>query len=98
AAYQPTDEAERVDLLLGLGEAWRRTGDVEMAKETIREAAEGAQRLGAAELLARAALAYGGPGFVFGLHEPHEVAVLQEAPPALAARDSALRARVLARL
>src|SRR5204862_57944 len=53
AAYQPIDEAERVDLLLGLGEAWRRTGDVEMAKETIREAAEGAQRLGAAELLAR---------------------------------------------
>ena len=98
AAYQPTDEAERVDLLLGLGEAWRRTGDVEMAKETIREAAEGAQRLGAAELLARAALAYGGPGFVFGLHEPYEVALLEEALSALDARDSALRARVMARL
>src|SRR5437667_389651 len=98
AAYQPTDEAERVDLLLGLGEAWRRTGDVEMAKETIREAAEGAQRLGAAELLARAALAYGGPGFVFGLHGPYEVALLEEALSALDARDSALRARVMARL
>src|SRR5438552_1320569 len=98
AAYQPTDEAERVDLLLGLGEAWRRTGDVEMAKETIREAAEGAQRLGADELLARAALAYGGPGFVFGLHEPYEVALLEEALSALDARDSALRARVMARL
>ncbi len=98
AAYRPDAELERHELLLGLGEAQRRTGDVDKARATIREAAEGAVRLGAADLLARAALAYGGPGFVFGLYDEGEAALLERALATLGADDSMLRASVLARL
>jgi class 3 adenylate cyclase len=98
AAYRSGDELERHELLLGLGEAQRRTGDVEQAKATIREAAAGAQALGAADLLARAALAYGGPGFVFGVHDALESALLEQALSTLGGDDSARRASVMARL
>jgi len=49
--HRPGDERGRCELLLGLGEAERRTGDVEAARQTIREAAEGAKWLGAVEQL-----------------------------------------------
>jgi class 3 adenylate cyclase len=98
SARQPDDDAGRTALLLGLGEARRRMGEVDAAKLAIREAAEIARRLGAAESLARAALAYGGPGFAFGISDAEEVALLEEALVALGVADSALRARVAARL
>jgi class 3 adenylate cyclase len=96
--YRPAADGERGELLLGLGEARRRTGDVEKAKETVREAADVARRIGAAELVARAALAYGGPGFVFGQHDEYLVALLEDALASLGEEASALRARVMARL
>jgi class 3 adenylate cyclase len=98
SAHRPDDDGARGELLLGLGEARRRIGEIDGAKDAIREAAETARRLGAAEPLARAALAYGGPGFVFGLSDPVEVALLEEALAALGTAESALRARVGARL
>ena len=61
AAYRPTAELERGELLLELGEAQRRAGDIERAKEAFREAAALAKRLATPELLAHAALAYAGP-------------------------------------
>src|SRR5207247_343313 len=51
-----------------------------------------------AELLARVALAYGGPGFVFGQHDPYQVALLESALETLGGEATALRARVMARL
>src|SRR4030095_15453806 len=44
-----------------------------------------------AERLARAALAYGGHGFVFGLYDAYEVALLEEALAGLSGADSTLR-------
>jgi tetratricopeptide (TPR) repeat protein len=96
--HRPAAQVERGELLLGLGEAERRVGEVDKAKESFRDAADLARRLGAAELLARAALAYGGPGFVFGLHDEFELTLLEQALDALGDEESALRASVLARL
>src|SRR6185436_14740375 len=56
AAHRPNDDATRADLLLGLGAARRRTGEIEKATAAIREAADTARRLGAPESLARAPL------------------------------------------
>jgi class 3 adenylate cyclase len=98
AAHRPNDDATRADLLLGLGAARRRTGEIEKATAAIREAADTARRLGAAESLARAALAYGGQGFVFGQYDAYEVGLLEEALAALGDEDSALHASVAARL
>ena len=58
----PADEAARCELLLTLGDAETRGGDVPAAKETFVRAADVARGLGAPEQLARAALGYGGGG------------------------------------
>lgn len=106
----PVDMAERGELLLRLGEAYRASGDGDQLTETLKLAAGLARRSGDARQLARAALLMGEIGFGRPwahayLVNRHLVDLLEEA---LAALDSAgdesadgvgaLRARVLARL
>jgi len=97
AVYRPTAELERGELLLELGEAQRRAGDIERAKEAFREAAALAKRLATPELLAHAALAYAGPAFVWQ-HDEAVPPLLEEVLASLGEPDGALRALVMARL
>jgi len=96
-------EEDRAELLVLLGTALTRAGDLARARDTFREAAASASAAGAGETLARAALGYGG-GVGFGgvwvtfaaVDEPL-VAMLEEG---LASRDisGATRVRLLGRL
>ena len=93
------DKAEVCDLLLGLGDAQARAGDNAGAKQTFLRAAEVARRCGLAERLGRAALGYGGRWvWTRGRGDPHLLPLLEEAVKVLPPDDSALRARLLARL
>jgi DNA-binding SARP family transcriptional activator len=92
------DASARCELLLGLGEAQGRKGDA-AASTTFLEAAQLARSAGFREQLAYAALGYGGR-FVWMISGRDEniVPLLEEALHGLGEEDSALRARVLARL
>jgi tetratricopeptide (TPR) repeat protein len=93
------DPGRRCDLLLALGDARARAGDDGGAKETFLQAAEISRREGMAERLGRAALGYGGRWVWTVLRDdPHIIPLLEEAIAALPNEDSALRARLLARL
>ena len=93
------DKAELCDLLLGLGDAQARAGDDAGAKDTFLRAAEVARGGRLAEQLGRAALGYGGRWvWTKGRGDPHLLPLLEEAVKTLPAEDSALRARLLARL
>jgi tetratricopeptide (TPR) repeat protein len=89
--------ALRARVALALGQARIRRGEAGAGKEDCREAATIARTLGDAELGAQAALTYGGV-FVFGIVDPVLVGMLEESLEALPPGDSALRARLLARL
>ena len=84
-------------LLLALGDARIRRGDAVAGKEDCRAVAALARSLGDAELGARAALTYGGV-FRFGVVDPVLVGMLEESLEILPPGDSALRARLMARL
>jgi DNA-binding SARP family transcriptional activator len=90
---------ERCELMLALGDAQARAGDMPGARETFVVAAELARRLGAGEYLARAALGYGGR-FVWlrAGRDRRIVPLLEDALALLPNEDSSLRVRVLARL
>jgi hypothetical protein len=93
----------RCELMLRLGDAYWRAGDALSARSTFEEAAALARRLGAAELLGRAALGYvtGLGGFLlFARFEVGGTAfeLLEEALRALPEHDSRLRALLLGRL
>jgi tetratricopeptide (TPR) repeat protein len=95
--------AHRCELLLRLGDAQWRAGDTRSARVSFEGAAALARRLGAAELLGRAALGYvtGLGGFLlFGRFEVggSGVELLEEALAALPVEDDELRALLLARL
>jgi tetratricopeptide (TPR) repeat protein len=92
------DEPVRCELLLRLGAAQARAGNYQQAKESCLQAAEISRRLGAPELLARAALGFGERQVEGGLVNRQLVALLQEALDGLGPQDSPLRARLLARL
>ena len=92
------DELARCELLLRLGAAQSRAGNYQQARESCLEAADISRRLGAAEQLARAALGFGERQVEGGLINRELVALLQEALDGLGSQDSALRARLLARL
>jgi predicted ATPase len=92
------DEPGRCELLLRLGAAQARAGNYQQAKESCLQAAEISRRLGAPKQLARAALGFGERQVEGGLVNRQLVALLQEALDGLSPRDSALRARLLARL
>jgi tetratricopeptide (TPR) repeat protein len=93
-----SDEPARCELLLRLGAAQSRAGNYEQAREIRLEAADISRRLGAAEQLARAALGFGERQVEGGFVNRELIALLQEALDILSPQDSALRARLLARL
>jgi DNA-binding CsgD family transcriptional regulator len=97
-----TDEARRGELLLALGEARRKAGQLREAMEAFQRAAEVARATGDAERLARAALGYEDALLPSGLPrasvgDPSAV-ILEEALSALPPGEDPLRARVLAGL
>ncbi len=94
----PSDEPTRCDLLLVLGDAQARAGDLASARKTFLGAAEVARRLGAPSALARAALGYGGRFVWFRAGKDRRlIPLLEDALEALPG-DDPLRARLLARL
>ena len=94
----PIDEAARCELLLALGDAQDRGGDLLGARETFARAGDVARRLGAPEQLARAALGYGGRFVWFRAGKDQRlVPLLEDALEALP-HPGPLRARLLARL
>lgn len=90
------DLALRAELLLSLGDAQRRAGEADAARDTFAHAATLARRLGAADALAQAALGFGGIGRERISADRDWIALLEEALVSLGDGDSALRARVLA--
>jgi tetratricopeptide (TPR) repeat protein len=90
---------QRCELLVALGDVQGRAGDMPAARATCLNAAELAAELGSGELLARAALGYGGR-FVWtrATEEPRLVPLLDQAAAAFGEEESPLRVRVLARL
>jgi DNA-binding SARP family transcriptional activator len=94
----PHDGPTRCELLLALGDAQARGGNVPAAEQTFLLAAEAARRLKAPTQLARAALGYGGRFVWFRAgSDPHLIPLLEDALQAVAA-DDPLRPRLLARL
>ena len=94
---EPPDAMFRCELLLALGDAQTRAGDMPAAKQTFLLAAELARHTGVA--VARAALGYGGR-FLFNVSrdDPRLRLLLEEALADLGNGDSELRAMPLARL
>jgi tetratricopeptide (TPR) repeat protein len=99
ALRESPDDRLRCELLLNLGEARWKAGGIERPMGIVREAVDLAERLGDAELLARAALAYAGPGVgIYTLLENDDcLTYFAKALALLGERDSALRAQVMAR-
>jgi tetratricopeptide (TPR) repeat protein len=93
------DATTHCELLLGLGEARAREGNEAAAQSAFLRAAEIARSARSAEQLARAALGYGGRfvWMVSGLDEG-VVPLLDDALNELGDQETALRAKVLARL
>ena len=92
------EERRRGALLLDLGGAQMRAGDIAAARATFREAAEVARNDGDAMALARAALGLGVWGLGAGDVDPTVVHLAEEALEQLGDREPELRARLLARL
>jgi tetratricopeptide (TPR) repeat protein len=95
----PETDAARLEVLLRLGDAEARGGDLPTSRETFLVAADLARRTGAAEALASAALGYGGRFFWARVgFDPHLIPMLQDALVMLGGRDDGLRVRLLTRL
>jgi DNA-binding SARP family transcriptional activator len=92
---EPDDRA-RCEVLLALGEAQGRAGDVTAAKEALLAAAEIARRLRLPEQLGRAALAFEGRFVWPRATDKRTIPLLEEALGVLEG-DSALRVGVLSR-
>jgi DNA-binding SARP family transcriptional activator/tetratricopeptide (TPR) repeat protein len=90
--------ATRCELLLALADAQDRAGETSASRAAYREAADVAQRLGLPELLARAAVGYGGRILWEIARDDERLPLLERALAALSASDSPLRVRLLARL
>jgi DNA-binding winged helix-turn-helix (wHTH) protein len=96
----PGNEGRRCELLLALGDAQTKAGDRETARKTLSSAARLARKVGLPDKLATAALRFA-PDFLAietGIYDPALVDLLEEALAALDPSDSAVRARLLARL
>lgn len=93
-----TEQAQRGDLLLALGDACKASGNAAAAREAFRDAASAARHQGDATMLARAALGFEGAGVTSGMVDRELEGLLGEALAALPGHDSSLRARLLGRL
>ncbi|HEX4753605.1 MAG TPA: BTAD domain-containing putative transcriptional regulator, partial [Solirubrobacterales bacterium] len=94
----PTATALRAELLLALGDAHNRAGEVAAGAEEFLEAAEAARALDRPELLAEAALGLGGVLPAAVRPDPRAQALLEEALTRLGTSDSRSRAVALGRL
>jgi tetratricopeptide (TPR) repeat protein len=96
----PSDEfSPRLELLLRLGDAEARGGDLPTSRETFLVAADLARRAGDAEALARAAIGYGGRFFWARVgNDPHLIPLVQDALVMLGGTNDRLRVRLLTRL
>ena len=92
------DESRRDQLLLWLGEAHRRSGDMPSARSAFMRVVDRARRRGDTEAFVRAAL--GATGFWTKTirPDPRAISILEEAAEMLTAAHAGLRAWVLARL
>ncbi len=99
ASGEGDDPRTQCDLLISLGDAQARAGDMPTAKKTFMTAAELGRRTNSPDQLARAALGYGGR-LVYGRagRDSRLVPLLEEALSALSESEARLRARLLARL
>jgi tetratricopeptide (TPR) repeat protein len=95
---KPSDEMTRCELLLALGDAQDRGGDLLSARETFARAGDIARRLSAPEQLARAALGYGGRFVWFRAGRDRRLVPLLEDALRALPHPGPLRARLLARL
>lgn len=95
------DPLRRCEILVALGDARWRSGDVDAARVTFLSAATAARAAGAGELLAQAALGYGagvgGQGFTFAADETL-IGLLEDALRSVDPSDVKLYARLIARL
>jgi tetratricopeptide (TPR) repeat protein len=92
---EPDQESRRCALLLALGDAQSKAGNIERSREAFVQAAAIARKLDSPEELALAALGVAGRAFQsFGLVDDERIELLEEALEALGSEDSALRARV----
>lgn len=91
------DASLRATILIQRGHAQTRSGDIASGKASCTQAASIAREIGDADLLARAALEHG-TALIFAEVDPELVALLEEAVALLDPTDSAMRARVMARL
>src|SRR6266705_4242493 len=103
AEGRPADARERCELLLARGGAQWKAGDGPAARETFRQAADIARRIGDAPLLARSALGFAGEGSRLlwvrsGVVDQPRIELLEEALHRLGDGDPGLRAQLLARL
>jgi DNA-binding SARP family transcriptional activator len=93
------EETARCDLLISLGEAESRAGNMAAARGAFLDAAGIAGRLGLARELARAAAGYGGRiPWARAADDDRLVPLLEAGLAALASEDVELRPRLLARL
>ena len=101
-ALAPPGTREEAELLVELADAAGRTAPgLARGRAAAAAAADIARRIGDVELLARAAIAFGGPFLgilTSGFAEPEPVALADEALLALSPEPSPLRARLLARV
>ena len=91
-------ERERCELLIALGDAEARAGDTPASKDAFRQAAEIADRAHLPQLLARAAVGYGGRfAWARSAPDPALVPLLERALAAIGEEDDRLKVRLLAR-
>ncbi len=95
---QPPDELRRIALLLALGDAAWRAGDLEKARDAFERAMRSARALEAAEPFARAALGLGRMTTETGTPDHTLIAALEEALSGLGTRDTPIAAAITARL
>jgi tetratricopeptide (TPR) repeat protein len=103
SAGEDASPERRGELLLRLGDSQWRSGDTRAARSSFEGAVEVARRLGAGEMLARAALGYVvalGGFLLFARFEAGATGagLLEEALAALPEEDTLLRAQLLSRL
>lgn len=92
------DPRVRPTLLLGLGNARNRAGDIQGSRSAFRSAANAARKLGDARLLADAAFGYGRETFVSGEVDEELIELLEEALQLAGDGDDATRLALLMRL
>jgi tetratricopeptide (TPR) repeat protein len=96
---QSDPKATRCELLLRLGDAHWKAGELAAARETLADAADLAKRLGDVDRLARAAIAYG--GWIVWMRaggDRHVIPLLEDALRAAGDPPSPARVRLMARL